>query len=133
MTVLLALGLDAGSDGRVTARGLPGIGLPQVCAARAGLGFRCPACGLTRSLIRLSRGDLAGSLLAHRLGWLLGGAIALQVPYRWAALRRRRALLSTRQEWLAAAALVALVLVNWLVEIAAEGGFTAWPRLFYGP
>ena len=57
----LALLLEVHADERVSIRGLSWLSLPQICASRAGLGVNCPACGLTRSLILLARGNLEGS------------------------------------------------------------------------
>lgn len=128
LIVLLAFALEVRPDGLVAIRGLPGRPLPQVCAARAGLGLNCPACGLTRSLIRLARGDFAASWREHRLGGLLGGVIAFQVPYRGMALRRRgRLWLSPRREWSLAGVLVALLLGNWILDGAARLGAFRWP------
>lgn len=55
--------------------------LPPLCVSRL-LGFRCPTCGLTRSVVALMHGDLAGSLGYHRFGWLIFAAIVAQIPYR---------------------------------------------------
>jgi hypothetical protein len=119
--LLLAFLLHELPDGRIAVRGLPQFPLPQVCASRALLGLRCPGCGLTRSIIHFAEGDWRASWHDHRLGGLLAVVIALQVPYRLYALLRtpERPWLSTF--WLAAIgyALVALLIANWLVDVAA--------------
>jgi hypothetical protein len=118
--VLLALLLHELPDGRVAVRGLPQCPLPQICMSRALFGFRCPGCGLTRSIIHLAEGDWQASWHDHRLGSLIGIVIAFQIPYRLYALRRPgRPLLSPF--WLSAIgyALVAMLIVNWLFDVAA--------------
>jgi Protein of unknown function (DUF2752) len=117
---LLAFLLRELPDGRIAVRGFPQFPLPQVCASRAWLGLRCPGCGLTRSIIHLAEGDWQASWHDHRLGALLAIVIALQIPYRLYAILHRpgRPLVSTF--WLTAIgyALVAVLVANWLVEVA---------------
>jgi hypothetical protein len=117
---LLAFLLHELPDGRVAVRGLPQFPLPQTCMSRAILGLRCPGCGLTRSIIHLGEGDWRASWHDHRLGGLLGIVIALQIPYRLYALRRPERPL-TLSRWQAAMgyALIALLLGNWLLDVAA--------------
>lgn len=55
--------------------------LPTLCPSRW-LGFRCPTCGVTRSVIALMHGDWRASLALHRFGWLILALIAAQIPYR---------------------------------------------------
>ena len=38
-------------------------------------GLPCPGCGMTRSVLRLSQGDLLGSLRMHPLGIVLAGLL----------------------------------------------------------
>jgi hypothetical protein len=71
LVVLLVLGLEVRYDGRVSVRAFATHPLPQACASRAWLGVNCPACGLTRSMIHLSRGEIAACWRAHRLGGLV--------------------------------------------------------------
>jgi hypothetical protein len=108
-------------DGRVALRVFPQVPLPQACASRAIFGLRCAGCGLTRSIIHLAKGDWQASWHDHRLGGLFAMMIAFQIPYRLYALIRgpERPLFSTF--WLAAIgyALVALLIANWLVDVAA--------------
>jgi Protein of unknown function (DUF2752) len=117
---LLAVMLHELPDGRVGFRGLPQLPLPQICASRALFGLRCPGCGLTRSIIHLAEGDWRASWHDHRLGGLLAIMIALQIPYRLYALRRpEQALLAVRWQVVMAYVLVALLLGNWLFDVAA--------------
>jgi hypothetical protein len=115
---ILALALEELPDGRVAVRGRKEAALPQVCAARVLLGWNCPGCGLTRSVIHLAAGDWRASWRRHRLGGLFALAIVLQVPYRLVALRRPdHALISARWQAALALALFALLIANWLPEL----------------
>ena len=107
-------------DGRIAARALPQIPLPQTCASRAWLGLKCPGCGLTRSVIHLAEGNWRGSWEAHRLGALMALWIVSQIPYRLLALRRpEHPLIPPRWQAAFGSALIALFIANWLVELAA--------------
>jgi hypothetical protein len=52
--------------------------LPHVtlCMFERVTGRPCPGCGMTRSILRLSQGDLTGSLRMHPLGVVLAGIFA---------------------------------------------------------
>jgi Protein of unknown function (DUF2752) len=116
----LAFALTELPDGRVAFRGIRWIPLPQTCYSRSWLGLKCPGCGLTRSIIHLAEGDFGASWRSHRLGWLMAVVIALQVPYRLVAMRRRDPpLVAPRWQAVLGYALIALLLGNWLVELAA--------------
>jgi hypothetical protein len=78
--------LEVRTDARVGLRGVPGADLPPMCATREIFNVDCPGCGLTRSFVRLAEGDVTESLHYHRLGWLLMGLAAAQVPYRLGAM-----------------------------------------------
>ena len=68
--------------GRLTPGGIAALGLlaaallprawieagPSFCPFRVWSGLPCPGCGLTRSVVALAHGDLAGSLYFHPLG-----------------------------------------------------------------
>jgi hypothetical protein len=116
----LAFALQETSGGRVAVRGVPQFPLPQVCASRSLFGFRCPGCGLTRSVIHLAEGDWRESWRSHRLGGLMAMVILLQIPYRLVALSRLdRPLLPVRWQVLLSSALIALLIGNWLVDLLA--------------
>jgi hypothetical protein len=64
---------------------------PQLCIFKLMSGLPCPGCGLTRSVVLLMHGDVAGSLYYHPLGLLfVAGAILLAVvdAYGWWQARR---------------------------------------------
>lgn len=44
-------------------------------------GIPCPSCGLTRSLISLSQGDISNSLQYHSFGLVLTAIAAVTIPY----------------------------------------------------
>jgi hypothetical protein len=116
----LALALEELPDGRIAARGVPQFPLPQTCVSRTWLGLKCPGCGLTRSIIHVAAGELRASWHDHRLGGLVGFLIALQVPYRILALsRREQPLIAPRWQAAISYALIALLLLNWLVDVVA--------------
>jgi hypothetical protein len=117
---LLAFVLQELPDGRVSFRGLTRIPLPQTCFSRSWFGLKCPGCGLTRSIIHLAEGDWEASWRSHRLGILMALVIAFQIPYRLLALRRLDCpLIGAHWQAVLAYALIALLLANWLVELAA--------------
>jgi hypothetical protein len=118
--LLLAFALHELPDGRVSFRGFPQVPLPQTCASRTWFGLRCPGCGLTRSIIHLAEGNWSASWQNHRLGGLMAVVIAMQIPYRLLALRRPdHPLIERRWQTMFCYALIALLLGNWLVDLAA--------------
>lgn len=44
--------------------------LPDICIFKNLTGLPCPGCGLTHSITSAVRGNISGSFLFHRLGWL---------------------------------------------------------------
>jgi hypothetical protein len=118
---LLASALQVLPEGRVSFRGLSAIPLPHACFSRSWLGVKCPGCGLTRSIIQLAQGDWQASWREHRLGALIAIVIALQIPYRIVALRRPdRPLFRLSWQTALGYALIALLLGNWLVDLASK-------------
>jgi hypothetical protein len=116
--VALAFAMVEVPGGRVAFRGLTDHPLPHTCTSRALFGWSCPGCGLTRSIIHLAAGDWRASWRRHRLGTLMAAVIAFQVPYRLLALRRPAGPpIPAGWQTLVAAALVALLLLNWLAEV----------------
>jgi hypothetical protein len=117
---VLAFALQVLPEGRVSFRGLPMIPLPQACFSRSWLGLKCPGCGLTRSIIQLAQGNWLASWQEHRLGALTAIVITLQIPYRLVALRRPdRPLFSPGWQAALGYALIAFLVGNWLVDLAA--------------
>jgi len=56
--------------------------LPELCLIKRVTGHPCPTCNLGRSLVLLSRGDVAASRARHRGGLLLYGWIVFQFVAR---------------------------------------------------
>ena len=112
---VLAAVLQVLPGGRVALVGLPEYPLPHSCTSRALFGIDCPGCGLTRSVIYLTHGDLLASLSVHRVGWLAATWIAFQIPNRLWAVRRGRPLFSDRLSRWSAAAVLAALFANWLL------------------
>ena len=99
--------------------------LPNLCAFRALSGLNCPGCGLTRSFIALSHGDLREGWRFNPVGLLVYALVLLQFPYR--AMRLLSPSVYVRTEpreqllWpVVTTGFVALLAVNWLVYVAAH-------------
>ena len=88
--LVMAMLLRVQPDQRVSIRGLGRLPLPGLCFSREFFHVSCPGCGLTRSIVFLAAGDLAGSIRMHRLGWLMALSILAQIPYRILCLRHPR-------------------------------------------
>lgn len=58
------------------------ISLPNICTFRSTTGLPCPGCGLTRSIVAATHGDLNGSLAYHRLGLFTLIYVFIQFVYR---------------------------------------------------
>ncbi|MEZ6060368.1 MAG: DUF2752 domain-containing protein [Planctomycetaceae bacterium] len=123
VVLALALVLQVRPDQRVALVFLPNVPLPEICFSRSMIGVVCPACGLTRSFIRLAHGQFTASLRENRIGWLPAAAVLFQIPYRLYMLRQliRRGHpelsrhLSATVVW---SLLVAAVIVNWVLTLA---------------
>jgi hypothetical protein len=66
----------------------PGIQLPR-CAFKTITGLPCPTCGLTRTIIALSRGDVDRALFLNPLAAIACGVAALYLLYAAAVLALR--------------------------------------------
>ncbi len=95
------------------------------CPFRAITGLPCPTCGGTRALHALTRLELWTAFTLNPLVATTGLAAALLVPFAlgsWACGARRLRLTDVRprDRRLIAAALAALVLLNWLYLLFAR-------------
>jgi uncharacterized protein DUF2752 len=99
----------------------PGIQLPR-CAFKTITGLPCPTCGITRTVIALSHGDLARGLFMNPLAALACGAGLLYLLYAAAVLafrlpRFRPTVSALGARYLRIATFVALA-INWVWLIA---------------
>ena len=99
----------------------PGIQLPR-CVFKTLTGLPCPTCGVTRTVIALSRGDFAHGLFMNPLAALACGAGLLYLAYAAAVLALRlprfRPLVSPAGARVARIATVAAIATNWIWLIA---------------
>jgi hypothetical protein len=111
--------LRTGDADHVAPIGFPQLSLPPLCGSRAIFCVECPGCGLTRSFVALASGDVAESFRFHRVGWVIALAVVAQLPYRVYGLWELRTGVVERKWpiWFGYA-LIALLIVNWLVKIA---------------
>ena len=119
LAIVLSFTLMIRPDGRVALRGVELIALPQTCLSHTLFGIDCPACGLTRSFIELSRGHWSASLVYHRLGWMMALAVLIQLPYRITCLATSRSLHPATTTAFGYVLIAALVL-NWVVMLRAS-------------
>lgn len=66
---------------------IAGHSIPALCLSQRLVGLDCPGCGLSRSFVRLTQGDLLGALQSHRMGPLLYFFFAVAALYRLCAIR----------------------------------------------
>lgn len=118
---LLSVLLEVRHDQRVYAFGWSNWAAPETCFSRRLFGVSCPGCGLTRSLIDLAHGRWVQSWQHHRVGWLMGLAVLLQIPYRISALagwwRPRQ---PNRGLTLFGETLIFALIFNWCWQVAGE-------------
>jgi hypothetical protein len=102
--------------------------LPETCASRMILGVSCPGCGLTRSFVAMSQGNLYGALTFNLMGPFLYVLCWLQIPYRiveYFQLGASSGLwisLTDRLHWVTWSVAIGLV-AAWVVRVLS-GGFT---------
>jgi len=110
-----------------------GIALPETCHFHRLFGLDCPGCGLTRSFIHISHGELMAAWQLNPLGLVLYTYLALQVPQallRWWNVEHRRGWLSDNKlaswtrvnEWALIGILLGLVL-QWMLRTIGRGIF----------
>jgi hypothetical protein len=99
----------------------PGIQLPR-CVFKTLTGLPCPTCGVTRTVIALSRGDVARALFMNPLAAVACGVGLLYLLYAGTVLLlglpRLRPVVSAAGARRLRVATVALLAVNWAWLIA---------------
>jgi len=116
--LIVSLLLKVRSDGHAAFLFLPGWPIPSSCPSQTIFGVDCPGCGLTRSLIHLAHGEWQQAFSKHRLGWLIGLAVVVQIPYRLAALwGGKRLPLGERFPRFFGLALIVALIGNWVLLV----------------
>jgi hypothetical protein len=97
--------------------------LPGTCTFQNVTGVPCPGCGLTRSFISITRGNLADAWRYNPAGMLFFAVVAFQIPYRLVQIARIRRGLPEFQwvsldRWVVIG-LVAMLLIHWGFVIVA--------------
>jgi Protein of unknown function (DUF2752) len=99
----------------------PGIQLPR-CAFKTITGLPCPTCGVTRTILALSRGDLDRALFMNPLATVACGIGAVYLLYAAVVLALRlprfRPTVSTAGAHRVRVATVAALGINWIWLIA---------------
>ena len=100
---------------------LLGVAVPETCTFKRVIGYGCPGCGLTRSFISLSHGQLIEAFYFNAVGLPLYLLVIAQIPYRLVLVRRIRQGQSTWHlsqygKWIAYL-LAILLIVQWLTRI----------------
>jgi hypothetical protein len=94
----------------------PGIQLP-LCTFKVLTGLPCPTCGLTRTVIALSRGDLGRAFFMNPLAAIAAVAALIYLVYAAAVLALRlprlRPLVTPMDARILRVAALTLVAVNW--------------------
>lgn len=99
---------------QVAFRWWPAWVAPETCGSRRWFGVDCPGCGLTRSFVYLSQGEIRNSVAVNRVGWVLALSVLAQIPYRIASLRSKGPVLPPLLcKWFGNA-LIAMLILNWL-------------------
>ncbi len=94
---------------------------PVTCTLRRCTGIPCAACGTTRLLGALGRGDVLEALQLNPLILLLLAILAAVILLRIVGGRTVRLQLSRREKWLAGGLLGVAILANWAYVIVCVG------------
>jgi hypothetical protein len=97
-----------------------------LCMFQNATGLPCPGCGMTRAILRLSQGDLVGSLRMHPLGVVLATIVLASLGGTVVGLARGgdpvSEFLERRGTWFVGL-LVAAFLVIWVVRCFVVPGW----------
>jgi hypothetical protein len=101
---------------------LPGLNvpMPEICSSRRVLGVDCPGCGLTRSFIAISHGDVSRAWRLNRASIAVYLFVAIQVPWHllqiWFLKKRGRAL-EFNALYSLPILIASLLLINWILKL----------------
>lgn len=93
--------------------------LPEMCVSKRLFGVRCPGCGLTRSVVASSRGQLNRAMHHHPAGPIVFLWAVVQIPYRIGNLWRLRNKVTPWQlpgAGVTASLIVTICIVQWIVR-----------------
>ncbi|MBB75870.1 MAG: hypothetical protein CMJ75_15290 [Planctomycetaceae bacterium] len=98
-----------------------GVAIPETCTFKRVVGYGCPGCGLTRSFISLSHGQLRDAFDFNAVGLPLYLFVIAQIPYRLVLAHRIRQGQSSWQlsqvgKW-TAFLLPILLITQWIIRI----------------
>ena len=119
--VAAALLLQRASGNQETKLQLVGMTapLPELCMSKRLFGARCPGCGLTRSVVASSRGQLRRAMDHHPAGPIIFLWALVQIPYRignlW-RLRKRGGAWQLPGAGVTASIITAICIVQWVVR-----------------
>ena len=93
-------------------------GLPHVCLFRKFFGIPCPGCGITRSLIDISRFDLPSSWQSNPVGIFIALFVFIQIVMRPLAMifRKISDLMGAYSKSLSNTIIISLFLV-WIIKV----------------
>lgn len=99
--------------------------LPSACLSHEIFNSPCPGCGLTRSFILITHGQIRKSCKLHRLGLLVYLFFILLAGYRIYCLRHPGKELHpvvAELQFILPFTLLCLLLINWCIGICINGG-----------
>lgn len=110
-------------EGPTTVRvpGLP-VAMPESCMSRRAWGIDCPGCGLTRSFISMSHGQVNNAFSFNPAGPLVYLFVLIQIPwhgYQLFRLRNIRRPIETLWLYLPLFGMSVAILAQWLWRLAA--------------
>jgi hypothetical protein len=95
----------------------------DVCVFKRATGLPCPACGLTRSLCAIAKGEWRASLALHPVGWLVAVGAAVGAAWMTAEARTGEELRPRLRRRLAIGFTIvvgALAGVFWIASLASR-------------
>ncbi len=94
---------------------------PLRCAMHQLTGIKCAFCGMTRSFSLVAHGGFVEAFRMHPVGPLLFSFICMQIPYRlYRIASNRRCVAVSRAGFVTGLAILALVLLQWLIYLGAK-------------
>ncbi|MAX26721.1 MAG: hypothetical protein CMJ19_19685 [Phycisphaeraceae bacterium] len=100
--------------------GMDHVVVPDVCFFKMATGWDCLFCGLTRSFVAITHGQLHLAYEYHRLSFLAMLIVLGQLPYRIALICRpslkHHRVMRSLQRW-TLPVFMGLALINWIVSI----------------